>query len=177
MWKMISRYYLHMYVIVGLFFFSTGWSQIPHINSNKKIEYLTQKSIKVSREDTLSYLLSSNFSTAIFLLIGGLLSFVIVPTLIISYNAFKLGYLIGLLNETFINPELAILHLVLPHAIIEIIAFYWIACWGTKNFEFLKSIIFNSIIDFKKITNVNILLIPSLLLLLAAFIESYISNF
>lgn len=177
MWKMISRYYLHMYVIVGLFFFSTGWSQIPHINSNKKIEYFTHKNIKVSKEETLSYLLSNNLSTAIFLLIGGLLSFVVVPTLIISYNAFKLGYLIGLLNETFINPELAILHLVLPHAIIEIIAFYWIACWGTKNFEFLKSIIFNSIIDFKKITNVNILLIPSLLLLLAAFIESYISNF
>jgi uncharacterized membrane protein SpoIIM required for sporulation len=95
---------------VGLFFFSAGINQIPRNNSNRKIEYFLQKNKKVSKQDTLIYLLSNNFSTAIFLLVGGFLSFVFVPTLIISYNAFNLGYLIGLLNYTFISPELAILH-------------------------------------------------------------------
>ncbi len=177
MWKIITKYCLHIYIVVGLFFFSAGINQIPSNNSNRKIEYFLQKNKKVSQQDTLIYILSNNFSTAIFLLVGGFLSFVFVPTLIISYNAFNLGYLIGLLNYTFINPELAILHLVLPHAIIEIVAFYWIACWSTKNFAFVKCIIFESSIDFKNITNINTLPIPSLLLLLAALIESFISNF
>jgi uncharacterized membrane protein SpoIIM required for sporulation len=177
MWKIITKYCLHIYIVVGLFFFSVGINQIPRNDTNRKIEYFTHKNKKASREDTLIYLLSNNFSTAIFLLIGGLLSFVFIPTIIISYNAFNLGYLLGLLNYTFINPELAVLHLVLPHAIIEIVAFYWFACWGTKNFTFLKCIIFDSMIDSKNIKNINKLPIPSLLLFIAALIESYISNF
>jgi uncharacterized membrane protein SpoIIM required for sporulation len=176
MWKIATKYFIHFYLILGLIFFAIGVKTTPKNMHVKKIEFTTINTITVSRNQTFLFIVRNNFSTAIIIFFGGFISFVFIPSILISYNAYNLGHIIGMLDNKFINPESAILYLILPHALFEIIAFYWISYVGTINFKFTKSIIFDSIIDFDNISNVRNMQIPALLLLFAGFIEAYITN-
>lgn len=176
MWKAANKYFILFYLILGLIFFAAGVETTPKNMNVKKVEFRTINSRKVSRNQTFLFIVRNNFSTAIIVFLGGFISFVFIPSILISYNAYNLGHIIGMLDNKFINPETAIIYLILPHAIFEIIAFYWISYVGTINFKFTKSIIFDSIIDFDNISNVRNIQIPALLLLIAGFIEAYITN-
>jgi uncharacterized membrane protein SpoIIM required for sporulation len=177
MWKLANKYFLLVYFIIGLIFFTFGLVTPTNNNPSKKIEFTTNNSRNISRNHAFLFIIRNNFSIAVMVFLGGFISFVFIPSILISYNAYNLGYLIAMLNYKFFNPESAILHLILPHAILEIIAFYWIAHIGTKNFKFIKTIIYDSIIDFNNISNIKNIQIPVLLLLIAGFIEAYITNY
>jgi uncharacterized membrane protein SpoIIM required for sporulation len=160
--------------IVGLSFYIIGYQyKLPP--SEVKETYLVMKK-NVDHWEMFFFLLLTNLRVGLLIVFLGFITGGLASIIVFGWNAFSLGLLINSIFSTYKNPFLVLQEHLLPHAISEIAAFYLYAYVGLEGIQFFKKIVANSEFKAELIPSLQVLIIPSGLLVLSALLESFISS-
>ncbi len=174
MWKLSSYWFWFVSVMLLIVAFRYGF-QVETIDLAQKTYFYLSLNAN-EKQSAFGFIALNNLGVAFTLSVLGFISGGILVFFILGWNGYMFGLICKDLYENYTNPTEAILKHVLPHGIPEIIAFLLFAKIGLKGFKFFRKTIKENVFDRKLLPSVNSFLYPTILLVLSAFIEAFISS-
>ena len=122
------------------------------------------------------FIAKNNLMVAFAISILGFISGGTITYMVLGWNSYMMGIVCKWLFLNFSNPNEIIFNHILPHGILEILSFLLFSQIGLKGFMFYRHILNHNTFNPNLFPKIRDFINPSLLLLISALIESFISS-